>query len=67
MEEEEEEEQPEEEEGGGWITPSNISQVKMDSADWTAPAEVTVGCVTTDFAMQVRKVAAQRRLLPFLC
>lgn len=25
----------------------------MDSADWTAPAEVKVGCVTTDFAMQV--------------
>ncbi|KAM4593685.1 RNA-binding protein NOB1 isoform 2-T2 [Odontesthes bonariensis] len=38
--------------GGGWITPSNIKQVKMDSADWTAPADVTVGCLTTDFAMQ---------------
>lgn len=39
--------------GGGWITPSNIKQVKMDSADWTAPADITVGCLTTDFAMQV--------------
>ncbi|KAM4603132.1 RNA-binding protein NOB1 [Polymixia lowei] len=38
--------------GGGWITPGNIKQVKMDSGDWTAPADVTVGCLTTDFAMQ---------------
>ncbi|XP_076003025.1 RNA-binding protein NOB1 [Genypterus blacodes] len=42
----------EDDDGGGWITPSNISQVKMESGDWTAPADVTVGCVTTDFAMQ---------------
>lgn len=47
----------EDDDGGGWITPSNIGQVKMDSADWTAAADVTVGCVTTDFAMQVRRVA----------
>uniref|UniRef100_A0A8P4JWZ1 RNA-binding protein NOB1 n=1 Tax=Dicentrarchus labrax TaxID=13489 RepID=A0A8P4JWZ1_DICLA len=46
------EDEEEEEDGGGWITPSNIKQVKMDSADWTAPADVTVGCLTTDFAMQ---------------
>uniref|UniRef100_G3Q011 RNA-binding protein NOB1 n=1 Tax=Gasterosteus aculeatus TaxID=69293 RepID=G3Q011_GASAC len=38
--------------GGGWITPGNIKQVTMDSADWTAPADVIVGCLTTDFAMQ---------------
>lgn len=43
----------EEDDGGGWITPSNIKQLKMDSADWTAPADVIVGCLTTDFAMQV--------------
>ncbi|XP_056267925.1 RNA-binding protein NOB1 isoform X2 [Pseudoliparis swirei] len=52
---EDKENEPEEEEeegGGGWITPSNIRQLKMDSADWTAPADVTVGCLTTDFAMQ---------------
>uniref|UniRef100_A0A3P9HU36 RNA-binding protein NOB1 n=1 Tax=Oryzias latipes TaxID=8090 RepID=A0A3P9HU36_ORYLA len=51
---EDKENEPEEEEpdGGGWITPSNIRQVKMESADWTAPADVTVGCLTTDFAMQ---------------
>ncbi|KAM8875994.1 RNA-binding protein NOB1 [Synchiropus picturatus] len=36
----------------GWITPSNIGQVKMDSADWRTPAQVKVGCLTTDFAMQ---------------
>lgn len=56
----------EEDDGGGWITPSNIGQVKMDSADWTAPADVTVGCVTTDFAMQVRHVAAPEASLPVL-
>ncbi|XP_074523138.1 RNA-binding protein NOB1 [Halichoeres trimaculatus] len=47
-----EEEEEEEDDGGGWITPSNIQQVKMDSGDWTAPADVKVGCLTTDFAMQ---------------
>lgn len=49
----ENEAEEEEEDGGGWITPSNIQQVKMDCADWTAPIDVTVGCLTTDFAMQV--------------
>lgn len=44
--------------GGGWITPGNIKQVTMDSADWTAPADVIVGCLTTDFAMQVTAVRA---------
>lgn len=53
-EEDEPEDQDQDDDGGGWITPSNIKQVKMDSADWTAPADVTVGCLTTDFAMQVR-------------
>lgn len=48
-----EEEEEEDDDGGGWITPSNIKQVKMESADWTAPADVRVGCLTTDFAMQV--------------
>ncbi|KAM9410812.1 RNA-binding protein NOB1 [Pholidichthys leucotaenia] len=36
----------------GWITPSNIKQVKMDTADWTVPVDIKVGCLTTDFAMQ---------------
>lgn len=65
-EEEEPEDQDQDDDGGGWITPSNIKQVKMDSADWTAPGDVTVGCLTTDFAMQVRDApqlgaAARRR------
>lgn len=51
----------EEEDGGGWITPSNIGQLKMDCADWTAPADVTVGCLTTDFAMQVNGRLRHRR------
>lgn len=55
--ENEPEEEEEEDDGGGWITPSNIKQVKMDTADWTAPADVRVGCLTTDFAMQVTDAA----------
>uniref|UniRef100_A0A3Q3W2F7 RNA-binding protein NOB1 n=1 Tax=Mola mola TaxID=94237 RepID=A0A3Q3W2F7_MOLML len=51
-EEDKPEDQDQDDDGGGWITPSNIKQVKLDSADWTAPADVTVGCLTTDFAMQ---------------
>ncbi|CAK6983963.1 RNA-binding protein NOB1 isoform X1 [Scomber scombrus] len=50
---EEEEEEDDDDDGGGWITPSNIKQVKMDTADWAAPADVRVGCLTTDFAMQI--------------
>lgn len=54
---EDKENEPEEDEDdeGGWITPSNIRQLKMDSANWTASADVKVGCLTTDFAMQVRR------------
>lgn len=48
-----EQEEEDEDDGGGWITPSNIRQVKMESGHWTAPADVKVGCLTTDFAMQV--------------
>ncbi|XP_040894058.1 RNA-binding protein NOB1 isoform X1 [Toxotes jaculatrix] len=48
----EEDDEDDDDDGGGWITPSNIRQVKMESADWTAPADVRVGCLTTDFAMQ---------------
>lgn len=45
-------ENEDDDDGGGWITPSNINQVKTDTADWTAPEDVKVGCLTTDFAMQ---------------
>uniref|UniRef100_A0A8C4ZBF6 RNA-binding protein NOB1 n=1 Tax=Gadus morhua TaxID=8049 RepID=A0A8C4ZBF6_GADMO len=50
--EEEEEEEEEEDDGEGWITPSNLKQVQLESGDWTAPADIKVGCLTTDFAMQ---------------
>lgn len=60
--------------GGGWITPGNIQRVQMDTADWTAPADVTVGCLTTDFAMQVWSAAVTMvmahpltRLVPTEC
>ncbi|XP_043072768.1 RNA-binding protein NOB1 [Puntigrus tetrazona] len=54
-EEEEGEESSDEEDGddgGGWITPSNIKQVQMDAGNWGPTADVKVGCMTTDFAMQ---------------
>lgn len=60
---EEEEESSDEEEdgddGGDWITPSNIKQVQKDAGNWGPTADVKVGCVTTDFAMQVLVVIDQ--------
>lgn len=53
-EEEEEEEDDDDDDGGGWITPSNIRHVKMESPDGAVSANVRVGCLTTDFAMQVK-------------
>ncbi|XP_021323414.1 RNA-binding protein NOB1 isoform X2 [Danio rerio] len=47
-----EEEEEDDEDGGGWITPSNIKQVQMDAGVRGPSADVKVGCVTTDFAMQ---------------
>lgn len=37
----------------GWITPSNIKQIQRELEQCTIPKDVRVGCVTTDFAMQV--------------
>ena len=40
----------------GWITPDNIKHVKSQMGKEmldAIPANVTVGCLTTDFAMQV--------------
>ena len=40
----------------GWITPENITQVKADygvSETQCKPTNIAVGCLTTDFAMQV--------------
>ncbi|XP_069595198.1 RNA-binding protein NOB1 [Ranitomeya imitator] len=42
----------EDDDGGGWITPSNIKQIQQDMGCREAPANVVVGCLTTDFAMQ---------------
>lgn len=42
-----------ENEDEGWITPSNIKNVKKNfSSDILEEKEVEVGCITTDFAMQ---------------
>ena len=44
----------EDDDGGGWITPSNIKKMKskMGMGD-SERACVPVGCLTTDFSMQV--------------
>ena len=40
----------------GWITPANISDVKRSMGlDTVSSSHVSVGCLTTDFAMQVCK------------
>ena len=61
LEEEEEEDEgieddEDDDDDEGWITPSNISEVKERMGETGGErASVTVGCVTTDFAMQVLK------------
>lgn len=53
-EEEEDEEEESDDDSEGWITPSNLKQVQQDTGHCdTVPADVQVGCVTTDFSMQV--------------
>ncbi|XP_052008325.1 RNA-binding protein NOB1-like isoform X2 [Xyrauchen texanus] len=47
-----EEEHSDDDDGGGWITPSNIKRVQLDAGIQGPSADVKVGCVTTDFAMQ---------------
>ncbi|KAM4018698.1 RNA-binding protein NOB1 [Anomaloglossus baeobatrachus] len=49
---EEDDDDEDEDDGGGWITPSNIKQIQQDMGCREAPANVVVGCLTTDFAMQ---------------
>ncbi|XP_067854160.1 RNA-binding protein NOB1 [Heptranchias perlo] len=41
-----------EDDDGGWITPSNIQQIFQDIGCSKTVANVKVGCMTTDFAMQ---------------
>jgi RNA-binding protein NOB1 len=51
--ENEEEDSAIEEDNEGWITPSNIQNVKKNfGADVLEDVEVEVACITTDFAMQ---------------
>uniref|UniRef100_A0A8C6XWD7 RNA-binding protein NOB1 n=1 Tax=Naja naja TaxID=35670 RepID=A0A8C6XWD7_NAJNA len=48
-------EDPEGQESGeeeGWITPRNIEQMQQSPCWGSEPAQVQVGCITTDFAMQ---------------
>ncbi|ESO82889.1 hypothetical protein LOTGIDRAFT_211535 [Lottia gigantea] len=48
-----EEEIDEDDDDEGWITPSNIDAIRKQMEDVnTEKADVTVGCITTDFAMQ---------------
>ncbi|ETN65088.1 RNA-binding protein NOB1 [Anopheles darlingi] len=52
-EEEGDEEDEQEDDDGGWITPSNIQQVKRDyGMDCLEETVSPVACITTDFAMQ---------------
>lgn len=48
-----------EEDEDGWITPQNIQAIRDEMGDTgtdAVPADVEVGCLTTDFAMQVNMV-----------
>ena len=49
------EEREEEEDEDGWITPDNLQQVceEMGGVLDEIPESLSVGCITTDFAMQV--------------
>lgn len=55
---EEEGSQDEEEEEEGWITPDNLQRVceQMGGVLEEEPKGIAVGCLTSDFAMQVRVV-----------
>lgn len=50
---EESKDQDSDDDGGGWITPKNIRQIQQEMEQCAVPKDVRVGCVTTDFAMQV--------------
>lgn len=48
----------------GWITPENFQEVcrEMGGALEEQPEGVAVGCITTDFAMQVRRYTLRVRV-----
>ena len=39
---------------GGWVTPANIHSLRQTSGNCVEEKSVTVGCMSTDFAIQVR-------------
>ncbi|XP_072135886.1 RNA-binding protein NOB1 isoform X1 [Mobula birostris] len=49
---EEEEVEDDSDDSEGWITPSNIQQIHRDMGCSERAADIRVGCMTTDFAMQ---------------
>lgn len=51
--EDDDDEEEDDDDDDGWITPDNIKSIKQDLAGGKEAANVTVGCLTTDFAMQV--------------
>lgn len=59
-------ESEEEEDDSDWITPENVKQVKqqMDFGT-TEDKEVSVACITTDFAMQVNRPVVL--ITPLMC
>lgn len=59
VEEGEDKEDDDDGDGGGWITPRNIKRIQVDAGEWRPAENVTVGCVTTDFAMQVRQMCTR--------
>uniref|UniRef100_A0A8C8RZE9 RNA-binding protein NOB1 n=1 Tax=Pelusios castaneus TaxID=367368 RepID=A0A8C8RZE9_9SAUR len=48
----EDESEGDSDDGEGWITPDNIKRIQQGMGHGDAPANVRVGCVTTDFSMQ---------------
>ena len=65
---EEEEEEDAGDDDDGWITPSNIQEVKRRMGVGAADTEekgVSVACLTTDFAMQVKPPSFESKLFLF--
>lgn len=51
------EEESDDDDDHGWITPRNIQEVKQKMGEVPSEeADVTVGCLTMDFAIQVGKL-----------
>ena len=58
-EEGEDDDEEDDDDDGGWITPSNIRHMKESiRPQEQVKSDVCVGCITTDFAMQVSQLLA---------